>query len=68
MQKLLKTYDHNLMQLSSGSKFCISPNSQYIVTGTKQGHICYLDLMNFDSNLSKIVKFQHKAPVVAVEW
>lgn len=47
-------------------KFCVSPNSQYVICGTKDGHIFYYDLKKGEVEDMQIK--QHKSQVVAVEW
>ena len=64
---LLDTFEHELFQLGSiSTKFCVSPNSQYVVCGSKNGNMIFYDLKN--KECTNIVQDQHKSQVVAVEW
>jgi WD40 repeat protein len=67
MQKLLHTFEHELFKVGSiQNKFCISPNSQYVVAGTKEGSIVFYDMKL--GECEGIVKDQHKSQVIACEW
>jgi WD40 repeat protein len=67
-QRLLKTYSDDCLQCDSDSKLCISPNSQFVVVGTKQGHIAYINLQDPRDLLDSIVRGEHSAPVIDVLW
>ena len=43
-QTLMRSYEHDCMQCSQKTKVGISPNSQYVVVGTREGHMVYLNL------------------------
>jgi len=46
-QKLLQTFEHEQFQLgSNNAKFCISPNSQYVICGSKNGNVVFYDMKN----------------------
>lgn len=43
--KLLQTFEHDLFKLgSNNTKFCISPNNEYIVCGSKNGNVIFYDM------------------------
>lgn len=66
-QKQLSMFEHDDFKLGSNNvRFCISPNSQYVVCGSKQGHVIWYDAKA--GECVNIVKDQHKTQVVACEW
>ena len=65
---ILKTYEHDCMQCSKNTRFGISPNSQYVTVGTKQGHMVYLNLHETHSRPEECIKQKHQGPIVDVQW
>lgn len=60
-------YQSEKLKIASNNvKLCISPNSQYVICGTKDGHMFYYDLKK--GEVEDIQIKQHKAPVIACEW
>lgn len=51
---------------SNNVKLTISPNSRFVVCGTKDGHIFYYDLKK--GEIEDIQSAKHKTAVVACEW
>lgn len=42
---LLQTFEHEMFKLgSSTTKFCVSPNSQYVICGSKTGNVIFYDI------------------------
>ena len=67
MQKLIQSFEHDNFKVGSiQNKFCVSPNSQYVVAGTKDGSIVFYDLKL--GECEGIVKDQHKSQVIACDW
>lgn len=45
MQRLLHSFEHELLKVgTTQNKFCLSPNNQFAVIGTKEGALIYYDL------------------------
>ena len=67
MRKMLHELEHDKLRIASfNNKMCISPNSQYLVTGTMDGNIIYYDIKK--GALEDIQIGKHKTNVVACEW
>lgn len=65
--KLVNSFEHPKFKVGSyNNKFCISPNSQYVVCGCKDGSVVFYDLKI--GECEGIVQEQHKTQVVACEW
>lgn len=66
-QKLLQTIEHEKLKIGTkDSRFCISPNDQYIICGTKEGGIFYYDTKA--NNLEDYKIGFHKTEVLFCEW
>lgn len=49
MRSLLISIEHDLYKVDSNiSKICISPNSQYAIFGSKEGHLFYYDIQRLE--------------------
>ena len=64
----MKTYEHDILKCSKQTKLCVSPNSQYVVVGTRDGHMVYIDLNDPGTNLDTVVRSQHPGPIIKVAW
>ena len=54
------------MQFTKKTRFGISPNSQYVSVGTREGSMVYLNLQQ--AGVDECVKNQHSGPIVDVQW
>ena len=64
----MKSYRDDCLQCNEKSKLCISPNSQFVVIGTKEGHMAYINLQDPRNQLDTIVRSEHSGPIVDVQW
>lgn len=67
-RKCVKSFEHDLIHLHKNTKLCISPNSQYCVVGTKEGHMVYIDLNKAEAKPDAVIRSAHNGPVTAVDW
>lgn len=64
---IVHTFEHELFRLGSNTaRLCTSPNSQYVICGSKQGNIIFYDLKA--GEITNIIQDMHKSQVVACEW
>ena len=66
-QKLLSAFEHDAFKVgSTQARFCVSPNSQYVICGSKNGAVVYYDIKAMECE--SIIQNQHKSMVIACDW
>lgn len=66
-RKLLHSFENAQFRIGSyRTKLCVSNNSQYVICGTKDGHVVFYDLKL--GACEDIIKNKHNASIVACEW
>ena len=66
-QTLQHTFEHPHFKVGSAQlKFCISPDSRYVVCGTKEGGVVFYDAKK--GECENIISDEHKSQVVCCAW
>ena len=66
-RKMINEFESPKFKIGSNNvRFCISPNSQYAICGTKEGNVFYYDIKK--GEVEDMQMKQHKAAVMATEW